>query len=511
MKSKLKSIFMLTAMSIFTFMACQETEVFDDGDSAGTVASPTKPVDTVGIGTAGRTLITTNTTWNANTTYFINGEVVVSGATLTIEAGTLIRGVSDPNPNDQVILNSVLVIDTDAQIFAEGMPNNPIVFTSDQPAGQRNPGDWGGVVVLGPDVVNQGTALIEGLESPLTFGGSGDTRPQGSGVIQYTRIEFSGTILQDGDETNGLTLGGVGTNTTLSHIQVSRGNDDGFEFFGGSVSAKFLISWQTRDDDFDTDFGHTGCIQYAVSRRSNAFVSTESNGIETDNDGSGSTAQPLTKTLFANITFIGPGELEGDGTEIDLTPPGVFNAGALIRRRSSTNLVNSIITGWPTGTNMRDVPTAQNYVTAPHHLKLEGISVGLPRNGGTAIRTDNMPPVVSNQVIARYLGIGHNTVDTASAGAGTTVASIVGLKPAAFATGTSSASGTNPAGTPDFTLIPMDPNLSNAKPLHPDAIAKGLVEESFRGAFDEDFAVTNGNWNFSSGWLEFDPENAVYH
>ena len=509
MKSKLKSIFMLAAVSIFTFMACQETEVFDDADSTGTVASPTKPVDTVGIGTAGRTLITTNTTWNANTTYFINGEVVVSGAVLTIEAGTLIRGVSDPNPNDQVILNSVLVIDTDAQIIAQGQSNNPIIFTSDQAPGQRNPGDWGGVVILGPDVVNQGTALIEGLENPLTFGGSGDNRPQGSGILQYVRIEFSGTILQDGDETNGLTLGGVGANTTLNHIQVSRGNDDGFEWFGGSVNAQYLVSWQTRDDDFDSDFGHTGAVQYAISRRSNDFVSTESNGIETDNDGSGSTSSPETNTIFANVTFIGPGELEGDGTEIDLTTPGVFNAGTLIRRNSATNLVNSIITAWPTGNNMRDNLTGVNYTNA-NTLNLLGISVGLPRNGGTALRLENMAQTIFDNVTDRYTAVGDNMVATADLIEN--VAAIVGLNDAAFATGSSVPDGTNPPGTPDFRLNSNlqagADNLNNGITALPANVTnRGVVGTSFRGAFDESF----GGWNFNDGWLEFDPENAVYH
>lgn len=504
---------MLVAMSIFMFTACQETEVFDDANNSGTAASPTKPTRTIGIGTAGRTLITTNTTLSRDTTYFINGEVVVSGAILTIEDGTLIRGVKDPNPADQVILNSVLVIDTDAQIFAEGMPNNPIIFTSDQPAGQRNPGDWGGVVVLGPDVVNQGTAQIEGLENPLTFGGGGDSRAAGSGVIQYTRIEFSGTILQDGDETNGLTLGGVGANTTLDHIQVSRGNDDGFEWFGGTVDARFIVSWQTRDDDFDTDFGHKGVVQYAISRRSNDFVSTESNGIETDNDGDGTEAPPITNTLFANVTFLGPGELNGDGTEIDLLAPGVFNAGALIRRNSATSIYNSIITGWPTAIELRDDSTALNYLapSALHDtLQLKGISVGLPRSGGSpfiaTVQTGALGALASN----RYSNVGDNIAAQAQLGAGN-LASIVGLSDQAFGTGTGSGSGTNPAGKPNFFLTTGAANLTNGFMLPAEILGRGVVQEDFRGAFDTDGSVSIGDWNFHSGWLEFDPENAVYH
>ena len=506
MKSKLKSIVMALAAAVFMFTACQETEVFDDANSTGTAASPTKPSVTIGQGTTARTLITADRTLFSDTTYFLNGEVVVeSPATLTIQAGTLIRGVKDTTPSDADTLNSVLVIDTGAKIIANGTPSNPIVFTSDQPAGSRNPGDWGGVVILGTDVVNQpGTVEIEGLSDPLEFGGGGE--PDGSGSLTYARIEFSGTILQDGNETNGLTLGGVSSATTLNHIQVSRGNDDGFEWFGGTVNAEYIVSWQSRDDDFDSDFGHTGYVQYAISRRSNTFVSTESNGIETDNDGSGSNASPETNTLFANVTFIGPGSLTGDGSEIDLTAPGRFNAGTLIRRNSATNLLNSIITSWPTANNLRDTPTAQNYVTT-NTLKLEGISVGLPAaTGSLEIRTDNLSGGANNAVINLYGSTNSaNTVDQVVFGV-TNPASIVGLSNAAFATGGAAGNG-NPGGTPDFTLVSGSANLTNAVNLSAADLARGLTQTNFRGAFD----MTTGGWNFNSGWLEFDPENAVYH
>ena len=491
-----------TACALF-FTACEEADVLED--PIGEASS--KPVVTVGNGN--RIFITSNTTWTKDNIYLIDGEVIVQDAVLTIESSTIIKGKKDPTPADFDILNSALIIDTDAQLFALGNSCHPIVFTSDQPVGSRNPGDWGGVIVLGTDVINQGTAQIEGLTNPLTFGGSGDTRPQGSGVLEFVRIEFAGTTLQDGNETNSLTLAGVGANTTVNHIQVSRGNDDGFQFFGGSVNGKFLVSWQTRDDDFDTDFGHTGVVQYAVSRRKNDFVSTESNGIETDNDGSGSNASPETNTIFSNITFIGPGELKGDGTEIDLTTPGVFNAALLIRRNSATSLLNSIITGWPVGTNMRDISTAENFVLPPNDLKLEGISTGLPLNGGTSIRTDAMPQIASDLVIDRFVMLGNNTLAQASMACH--LSCIVGLKDAAFATGLPTPHGTNPSGTPDFTLTAGTANLINGQTLPASYISRGLIQESFRGAFDEDDMVTGGNWYLHDGWLEFDPQGALYH
>lgn len=504
MKDEFKNQLLLFEVLALFSAGCHEVEILDETRYTGKGAGPTpKPIEIIGNGD--RVIITTNTTWSRDITYFINGEVIVRGATLTIQDGTLIRGIKDPTPNDLDILNSVLIIDTDAQIYAQGTPSNPIVFTSDQPPGARNPGDWGGVMILGSDVINQGTEQTEGIVNPLTYGGSGDARPSGSGVIEYVRIEFPATILEDGNETNGLTLAGVSGNTTLNHIQVSRSDDDGFQFFGGSVNAQFILSWQSRDDDFDTELGHTGVIQYAISRRKNAFVSTESNGIESDNDGTGSMAVPETNTLFSNITFIGPGELEGDGNEIDLTPPGVFNVGALIRRNSAASLFNSIITAWPCGINLRDIPTAANYLLPPNPLKLEGISTGLPRGGGTNVCVQNVGGSIENIILSQFITVGNNDIVTATPTCN--VACIVDMKDIAFATGKTTSSGTNPAGTPDFRLVSGSPKLANAVLLPPDAIGQGLMQESFRGAFD----TTLGGWNFNSGWLEFDPQNALYH
>ncbi len=264
----------------------------------------------------------------------------------------------------------------------------------------------------------------------------------------------------------------------------------------GSVSARFLVSWLCRDDDFDTDIGHTGVVQYAVSRRSTDFVSTESNGIESDNDGLGTNSLPETNTLFANVTFIGPGELEGDGSEIPNRPGELFNAGVLVRRNNASNLINSIITAWVTGNNLRDFSTGVNYVASPNSLRLEGISLSLIRSGGTAIRRDNLTQGQNAAVINRYTLVGNNTVVTASLVEN--IAAIVGLKDAAFTTGKSSRSAFgNPHGTPDFTLDSLltqrAANLTNAQTLPVSHTVWGLTQEAFRGAFSTTGAVTGGN------------------
>ena len=111
-----------------------------------------------------------------------------------------------------------------------------------------------------------------------------------SGVLRYVRIEFPGIAFTDNNEINGLTCGGVGAATTLEHVQVSYSGDDSFEFFGGTVNAKYLIAYRGWDDDFDTDFGYSGKIQFAVSLRDPEIADQSgSNGFESDNDGSGTT------------------------------------------------------------------------------------------------------------------------------------------------------------------------------------------------------------------------------
>jgi hypothetical protein len=487
MNSKLKSILLAIAPAAFALYSCQEAPVVSGDDNSGKAAA----VITVGNGS--RLTLTTNQHWTSGNTYILDGEVVISGASLTIDAGVVVKGKKDPTPNDSDPLNSSLVIARDGQIFASGTSSNPIVFTSDQAVNQRNPGDWGGVIIAGPAVVNQANPTVEGFTEPIPYGGTGDTRPAKSGTLQFARIEFAGTILEDGNETNGLTLAGVASGTIVDHIQISRGNDDGLEIFGGDVNVKFVVSWQNRDDDFDTDLGYTGVVQYAIARRLNAFVSTEANGLETDNNGTGSTATPETRGLFANVTLIGPGDVSGDGSGIDLTAPNVFNAGALIRRNSSTSLYNSIITAWPTGVNVRDNLTVQNGIGGSPTQFLRGITYGQLYTGGTYLLID--PAVTAAFATAytnQYNAAASLNDEVAALNPGPpNAASSVGLKNAAFH-----------ATAPDFTPATVLGNVA--------AVPAGVTVESFRGATDADGSFNGGDWNFTSGWLNYSPGTAVY-
>jgi Secretion system C-terminal sorting domain len=285
--------------------------------------------------------------WSADTIYLIKGKVYLkSGGSLTIAPGTIIKG-------DKATAGSALIITRGAKINAIGTPTRPIVFTSSAAPGARKAADWGGLVIAGnaKNNIPGGNGKFEGgnLSNPDgtaadgEYGGTLDT--DNSGTLKYVRIEFAGFAFQPNSELNSLTLGSVGSGTTLDYIQCSYGFDDAFEWFGGTVNAKHLVSFRGNDDDFDTDFGFRGNIQYAISLRDTAVADPISgaNCFESDNDGAGSGLSPLTAPSFSNVTVVGPKQ-----TATNLFDPN-FRSGAHIRKNSRMGLYNSIIMGFPLG------------------------------------------------------------------------------------------------------------------------------------------------------------------
>ncbi len=281
--------------------------------------------------------LTTNTTWTANNVYLLKGFYYVrDGATLTIEPGTVIRGDKDTKGS--------LIIERGAKLMAVGTLNQPIIFTSNFTPGNRGYGDWGGVILCGKAAINPagGTAIIEGGPTSV-YGGSDDA--DNSGSLKFVRIEFPGIPFVPDKEINGLTLGGVGSGTTLDYIQVSYSGDDSYEWFGGKVNAKHLIAYRGWDDDFDTDFGFSGMLQFCVSLRDKdiADPGSGSNGYESDNDGTGSTNTPITSCIMANMSVFGP--------KYDLSTAinSNFKRAMHLRRNTRLSTYNSVFTGWPTG------------------------------------------------------------------------------------------------------------------------------------------------------------------
>jgi hypothetical protein len=284
---------------------------------------------------------------------------VEEGATLAIDPGTIIKGANTSFDGREAAEGSSLIIMRGAKIIAQGTRNEPIVFTSAKPAGQRKASDWGGIILCGKAKNNLTNMTIEGgIEAD--HGGTDDN--DNSGILQYVRIEFGGYPYAVDNEINGLTLGSVGRGTSLDHIQVSYSGDDSFEWFGGTVNAKHLIAYHGWDDDFDTDNGFSGKLQFLLGVRDPKIADqSNTNGFESDNNASGSTSDPVTSAVFSNVTLIGPlgqdaafvndkSYINGYGWgESSGIRTGIFQAAMQIRRNSRLNCFNSTAIGFPVG------------------------------------------------------------------------------------------------------------------------------------------------------------------
>ncbi len=335
----MKKLFTLTSLIILLASSCRKIE--EDNYIIG------------GGGGGGDTTVTENTilegkissdkTLKANYTYKIRGIVyVTNGAKLTIEPGTTILGESASK--------GALVITRGSQIIADGTKDKPIVFTSDAANPKR--GDWGGVVICGNAKTNAsfngqaGVGQVEGGvnngEGLGLFGGTNDA--DNSGVLRYVRIEYAGYAYLPDNELNGLTLAGVGNGTTIDYVEIYKANDDAIECFGGSVNLKHTIFISTLDDDFDTDNGYSGKVQFGIVMRDSAIADiSKSESWESDNDANGSALLPQTGAVYSNITAIGPRATTSN------VGNSLFLCGAQIRRNSSISIFNSVILGYPVG------------------------------------------------------------------------------------------------------------------------------------------------------------------
>jgi hypothetical protein len=314
--------------------------------------------------------IVTSTTLSG-TILLQNKVYVTNGATLTILPGTVIRG-------DQST-QGTLIITRGCKIIAEGTQNNPIVFTSNQSVGNRSEGDWGGLVILGQATNNQpgGVANIEGVvpTSNTQYGGLDDN--DNSGILKYVRVEFAGIALEPNKEINGITFGSVGRGTKVDYVQVSFSGDDSYEWFGGTVDCKHIIAYRGIDDDFDTDFGYRGRIQFALAIRDKSMsdAAGDSNSLESDNDATGSSNLPQTAAVFSNLTLIGP---KGDGS-IALPTGEKFEKAFRIRRNSSISVFNSLIVGWEKGLSIEGTAVESNFTSGNlvfSNNNLSGLTLG---------------------------------------------------------------------------------------------------------------------------------------
>ena len=331
---KVVAMFFIAALTGASLTSCNNEEAFEP------TVSNSKSVEVL------PEVISTNKTLYANVEYQLAGKTYVAdGATLTIQPGTVIKGQYNADPKKA----SALIITRGSKIMAKGTAEKPIVFTALN--GQK--GGWGGLVLLGKAVTNQGVDLdIEGIAPEedthgidIQFGGTDDN--DNSGVLSYVRVEYAGASISADNELNAFTFGGVGRGTQLDHLQAYYGADDAFEFFGGCVNAQYLVSTATDDDGLDFDWGYTGTIQFAlVTIDAAQSYSKDPNGIECDNDATGSDETPYTHPVLSNLTIVGT----QNGQVAQVGKDGKFlKSCANFRRNTQFTLVNSIVYGFPRG------------------------------------------------------------------------------------------------------------------------------------------------------------------
>jgi hypothetical protein len=328
-------------------------------------------VTTLGLGNAATdvtTDITTSRTFFNDTVYTLKGFIhVANGATLTIQPGTRIQG-------DFNTLGSSLWILRGAKIEAAGTADAPIVFTSSRPAGSRQPGDWGGLIIIG-NAINNRNATVEiegsGSDGETVVGGKnyrvlysgGTVATDNSGTLSYVRVEFAGFAPSLNNELNSFTFAAVGSGTRASFLQSMGGLDDAYEFFGGGFDADHLVAYETGDDMYDMSEGFVGRLSFLIGfnsvqltpRTGAGFLATDLEGIENDGcNGSGCdlgfNQAPFTMPLVANFTLVGCGDVACVGSG------GGF--GMMLRRGTGGYYVNGVLARFPrAGVSLRDAET----------------------------------------------------------------------------------------------------------------------------------------------------------
>ncbi len=385
-----------------------------------TLGEPGEAVDTItGDITADRTLF-------ADTLYILSGYVKVQdGATLTIEAGTKIVG-----DTAAAAIGSSLWILRGAKIEANGTATAPIVFTSMRPAGERTPGDWGGIIIIGNGTINRtgGNIQTEGGaagESENYAGGTDDN--DDSGTLRYVRIEFAGFDVSSGagQELNTLSSYAVGRGTTYEYIESMAGLDDSFEYWGGAVDGRYLVSYESGDDHFDWTEGYRGRNQFLIAFQNNRLlpapgagvVSADPRGFEGDGcdpavagcvlADDATTSAPYSMPVWANFTMVGPAPVAGwpdDGN------------GAVLRRGTGGTLFNGVLARWKgIALNIRDNWTDSlfeqrdslniaNLVLAGNGFNFDTVGAGFAQETKFGA-TNAIQAFDSNEDVAALLGI----------------------------------------------------------------------------------------------------------
>lgn len=258
---------------------------------------------------------TDDVTLESGKTYKVKGDAIIkNGATLTIEKGVTIEGMSE--------FISYILIEQGAKIMAEGTADEPIIMTADK----KETGSWGGLHICGKAPINKTGGTGESEIGGAAYGGT--DAADNSGIVRYVRLEYTGVALDDEHESNGISMYGVGSGTTIEYVQVYEGADDGIEFFGGTVNVKYIMVTGALDDCIDWTEGWSGKGQYMVAKQTGAG----DRGIEGDNNGSNNTATPYASPTLSQVTLIGNGDAD--------------NYGMKLREGTKGKFVNLVVTGF---------------------------------------------------------------------------------------------------------------------------------------------------------------------
>jgi len=443
--------------------------------------------------------ITTNQVWpGAGCVTTVDGTTLVArGVTITIEGGAIVKGVKGAaTPSALIFLRGDPVapgVYTPAKINTLSSDTDPIVMTSNQTSPGKAPADWGGLVLNGAAPVNfaGGEGSCEGL-SPGVCNFGGQNPNDSSGQLRYTRIEFSGVIFSPDNELNVLTQNGVGRGTTIEYVQANVGNDDGIEYFGGTVNGNHLVSTATQDDNFDWQIGWTGSVQFGLSiQNATIFSASGQNGFEGDNNEFGFDLLPRSNPNFCNMTMIGCRQNSGfPGT--DCTGTG---SGALLRRGTAGKISNSILMDYrKAGIEINQDETLQQgclngttlKTTEPYLLVRDSI---VYNNGGGAQQISSGSVVSPPCTVAQLVGMWQ-----ASEGLNVTATNPL---PAL--------SGTYPSTASTDQFFPASPGIADGAP-DCEALNSSVFESApYIGAFEPGGSTAGGdNWLVTpGGWISF--------
>ncbi len=447
------------------------------------------PVITLGPGSL------TSQTLDATKRYLLKGQVFVpNGVTINIPAGTVILG--------DKATKATLVVEKGGVLNCNGTAAAPVVMTSSQGVNERDKGDWGGLVILGRAFTNQNTSAedagspnIEGIDPPKRFGSNVRTNDEeSSGTYKYLRVEYAGIELSPNNETNSITMGGVGSGTTMEYVQVSFGGDDGFEWFGGAINGKYLVSHSTWDDDFDGDYGWSGKVQFGLVVRNPFYADqSQSNAFEIDNgpNDNDTGAGTYTTGTFSNITVYGP----RDHATRSISANNVH--GMDLRRRVAASIFNSVITGFPTGLRFNQASVLTNYNNGLGVLSKNILVSNTSYAAGSGVTVDNV------QAYWETAALGNSTMAMPASGSETAFWDDLGLRTENFfARSSIAAYPSNPIFTlPSGTVtLATGAEFTNGKFTSDTFFDK---EVTYRGAFG-----TVTDW--TDGWAEFRPITKVY-